>query len=381
MKEPSARVDAPFALAGTLTALLASAVLAACGSGSSSPSPSHSPAPPKLSAVPTTAASTALVTASKTEKGLVIYGNPPAQLWGPVVKAFNAQYPWIKVTPYDVDDNTVFSKYAAEHGEHARTADIVVASAPNLWLNAATTHTVIDYTPADISHFPAFAKQFPGVFVLSADPAITIYNTALVSKSQVPDTFAALTAQVTAGKYHGKLSTYTIDNTFGYAAFHGLVAKKGWSILDTLGPQTRPASDGGTMLQAVAQGGATIGYFESGLVRGALSSVKGIVAWEYMKDFTPLIPRAMGITAGASSPNSAKLFENFLFSTAGQQAMCTGGFNAYRTDFIPTGCSATLQSVYQAVGGPQNTYLVPINQQIASDQKSFAARWHQAFHN
>lgn len=386
MKVRSARHSTSPKAVGPLAVLVASALLAGCGSGSGSSSPSSSTSsgastPPSVAAEPTTAASAALVTAAKAEKGVVIYGNPPAQLWAPVIKAFNAQYPSIKVTPYDVDDNTVFSKYAAEHGLHARTADIIVASAPNLWLNAAKTNTVIDYTPADISHYPAFAKQFPGVFVLSADPAITIYNTALVSKSQVPDTFAALTAAVAAGKYHSKLSTYAIDNTFGYAAFYGLVAKKGWSTLDTLGPQTRPASDGGTMLQAVAQGGASIAYMESGLVRGALSSVKGIVAWEYMKDFTPLIPRAMGITAGASSPNSAKLFENFLFSTAGQQAMCNGGFNSYRSDFAPAGCPATLQAVYQAVGGQQNTYLVPINQQIADDRTSFTARWHKAFHN
>ena len=61
--------------------------------------------------------------------------------------------------------------------------------------------------------------------------------------------------------------------------------------------------------------------------------------------------------------------------------MCNGGFNAYRSDFTPAGCSATLQGVYQAVGGQQNTFLVPINQQIASDQTSFTTRWHQAFHN
>jgi iron(III) transport system substrate-binding protein len=361
---------------------VAAVALAACGSGSSTSSSASVAAPGPSTGTTVPAGSADLVAAAMKESGLIIYGNPPAQLWAPVIKAFNALYPSIKVTPYDVDDNTVFSKYAAEHGTHARTADIIVASAPNLWLNAATTNTVIDYTPTDVlAHYPSFAKQFPGVFVLSADPAITVYNTALVNKSQVPDTFSALSSAVSGGEYHGRLSTYAIDNTFGYAAFWGLVHEKGWSILDTLGPQTKPAADGGAMLQTVAQGGAAIGYMESGLVRGAMGQFKGIVDWEYMKDLTPLIPRAIGITAGASSPNSAKLFENFLYSAAGQQAMCSGGFNAYRIDFTPTGCQATLQGVYQAVGGQQNTFLVPINQQISDDQKSFAARWHTAFRN
>src|SRR5260370_38490571 len=40
----------------------------------------------------------ALVAASHTEKGLVIYGNPPPQLWKPLTAACNNQYPWITVT-------------------------------------------------------------------------------------------------------------------------------------------------------------------------------------------------------------------------------------------------------------------------------------------
>jgi iron(III) transport system substrate-binding protein len=353
-------------------ATLATTALTACG-------PAPASAPP-TSALPAPAGSADVIAASKQENGLVIYGNPPTPLWTPVIKAFNAQYPWIKVTTYDVDDNVVFSRYQAEYGLHSRTADILVASAPNLWLNAATSNTVIDYTPTEVTaHYPSFAKQFPGVFVLSADPAITIYNKALVPTP--PDTFTGLASAVNSGQYHGKLSTFAIDNTFGYASFWGLVQQKGWSVLDTLGPQTKPAADGGAILQTVASGGASMAYMESGLVRGALAPYASLVGWEYMKDFTPLIPRAMGITAGASSPNSAKLFENFVYSTAGQQAMCSGGFNAYRTDFTPTGCQATLQAVYQAVGGPQNTFLVPINQQISDDQKSFTARWHTAFHN
>jgi iron(III) transport system substrate-binding protein len=370
----TSRARRPAGIGAAIAAVtLATAALTACGAGSTNTTNSAAAvvAPPQGSAD--------LIAASKQESGLIIYGNPPTQLWDPVIKAFNAAYPWVKVTPYDVDDNTVFSRYAAEHGLHSRTADIIVASAPNLWVNAAHDNIVIDYTPTDvIAHYPSFAKQFPGVFVLSADPAITIYNKALVTNP--PDTFAGLASAVNSGQFHGKLSTFAIDNTYGYAAFWGMVRQQGWSPVDTLGPQTKPAADGGAMLQNVAKGGAAIGYLESGLVRGALAPYASLVGWEYMKDITPLIPRAMGITTGASSPASAKLFENFVYSTAGQQAMCSGGFNAYRTDFTPTGCQADLRQVYTAVGGQQHTYLVPINQQISDDQKSFTARWRTAFH-
>jgi hypothetical protein len=74
-----------------------------------------------------------------------------------------------------------------------------------------------------------------------------------VKKSEVPNTFQGLADAVKAGKYKGKLSSYAIDNTFGYAGFYGLVQAKGSSVLDTLGPATRPAADGGAMVSAVAQ--------------------------------------------------------------------------------------------------------------------------------
>src|SRR5260370_28650486 len=90
------------------------------------------------------------------------------------------------------------------------------------------------------------------------------------------------------------------------------------------------------MLQTVAQGGAAIGLFESGLVRGALAGFKDLVGWEYTKDFTPLIPRGIGVTAGAASPNSAKLFVDFLFSSRVQQAMCDRGFPASMATFSST---------------------------------------------
>jgi iron(III) transport system substrate-binding protein len=355
------------------TAAAAAIFLAACSSsGGTTKTAATAPSPGA-----TPASLDSLIAASHAEKGLVIYGNPPSQLWKPVITAFNKQYPWISVTANDVDDTVVFSKYAAEHGTGARTADILVASAPNLWGGAARNGILQDFTPPGLAEFPSFTNQGAGLFVLSPDPAITIYNKQLLKTNQVPATITQMGQDAAAGKY--KATTYTVDNTFGYSAFWGFVQKKGWTSLDQLGPKTQIAADGGTMLQTVAQGGAAVGLFESGLVRGALAGFKDLVGWEYTKDFTPLIPRGIGVTAGATSPNSAKLFVDFLFSSPGQQAMCDGGFTASMVSFSPTnGCQNSLKSVYDAVG-EQNTYLIPLSGTVASDQPSFTARWRQTF--
>src|SRR6266545_1157957 len=91
-----------------------------------------------------------------------------------LVAKFNAAYPWIKVTAYDLEDNTIFSKYASEASQGVRTADVLIASAPNLWAYAKTQGYAMDFTPQGLSAFPEFVKQFKGIYVMSPDPAIIV---------------------------------------------------------------------------------------------------------------------------------------------------------------------------------------------------------------
>ena len=103
-----------------------------------------------------------------------------------------------------------------------------------------------------------------------------------------------------------------------------------------------------------------------------------ILDWTYNKDATPLVPRGMGITAKAKSPASAKLFQNWIFSKAGQQAMCDAGFTAFRTGYSPKNCTNTLADVYAKVG-QKNVILVPYSQKFVNDYPAFKARWHGIF--
>jgi iron(III) transport system substrate-binding protein len=60
----------------------------------------------------------------------VIYANIPSQYFQPVIAAFNQRYPFIKISAADLEDNVVFSKYETEAAQGARTADLLIASAP-----------------------------------------------------------------------------------------------------------------------------------------------------------------------------------------------------------------------------------------------------------
>ncbi len=321
-----------------------------------------------------------LIAGSKSEKGLVIYANAASQLLKQFTDSFQKAYPWIKVTAYDLEDPVVFSRYAAEHGTGSHTGDILIASAPNLWTAAVKKGYVLNYTPAGIADFPSFASQGNGLYIMSPDPAVTIYNKKLLNGQAPPKTVAEIGQGAAAGKY--KVATYTIDNDFGYAAFYGFVQKYGWNTLAQLGQTAKTPGDGDVLYTDVAQGGFTTAVFESGLVRGAIKPNDPIMGWEYTTDYTPLIPRGIGIATGTPNPNSAKLFMNYLFSDAGQAAACDAGFEAYSNTFTATdGCTNTLKDLYTAIGGQTNAILVPISQKVADDQTAFVTRWKQAFKN
>ena len=52
-----------------------------------------------------------------------------------------------RVGTYDLEDPVVFSRYAAEHATGSATADILIASAPNLWTAAVKKGYVQELHP------------------------------------------------------------------------------------------------------------------------------------------------------------------------------------------------------------------------------------------
>jgi iron(III) transport system substrate-binding protein len=307
------------------------------------------------------------------DNSLVIYGNPPPAQMKPVLTAFEQANPGIRVNYSDQDDNVSFSKYRAESAQHARTADLIIASSPMNWYQNRSI--AAPWTPRDVGAFPSFITQMPGVFVLSPDPALSLYNKVKLPANRIPHSFGELETYLKKypALFNKKISTYTVDNQFGYSAHWGLAKTHGWNALNLLGPATKPQADGTALAKQVLTGASNFAFFESGLIRSALTGQYGKVAgWTYMKDFTPLIPRGIAVTKGAGNARAAKAFVNFVFSAAGQRAMCGAGFTAYRRD---VSCGNSLANIQRSA----RTYLVPIAAEVATGHQGFVARWHKAF--
>jgi iron(III) transport system substrate-binding protein len=361
-------------------AVTLAAVLAGCSTGGGATS-----APGASSGQASAPASTATLTQqAQKEKGLVIYANVPAQYFQPVIAAFNQAYPFVKVSVTTLADNTIFSKYEAEAAQGARTADLLVASAPAAWVQAEQNGVTGNVTPAGLSAFPSWVSQGHGVYVMSAEPMLVAYSPKLLTPSEVPATWAQLAADAKADPAKYKMVSYPVTNPLDYAGIYGLIhllgAAKTWGYIDALASVTKTYDEGLDQLTQVVQGGASIGYLSSGLAQGVLPHYKGLAAYTFMRDATPLVPRGIAVTAKASSLASAQLFLDFLYTQAGQDALCAGGFEATMNNFSPsTGCTASLTALQKQVP-PNTTYLVPISPAVLAAQSSITQRWNQAFH-
>jgi iron(III) transport system substrate-binding protein len=320
-----------------------------------------------------------LIAQSKKESGLVFYGNPPTANFTALADKFKAAYPWITVTSYDLDDNTIFSKYASEAAQGVRTADILIASAPNLWVYASRKgYALKSFTPKGLDKFPKFAQQFKGIYVMSPDPTIIVYNKLLL-KGKVPGGVGDIASDAAT---YDKVAGYTVDNTFGYTGLYGYVQLKGWNNFQAIGKRLSPQTGVGAQLQLVAQGGAKAAFLTSPTARFTLKSnaqYSQLLDWTYVKDGEALVPRGIAVTAKAASPASAKLFLNWIYSPAGQQASCDAGFTAFRTGFTPSGgCTNTLADVYEKVGA-KNVYIPGFTQKFVNARPAFTKQWHGIF--
>jgi iron(III) transport system substrate-binding protein len=364
------------ALAGG-AALVICAALGACSTGTSA-------APSAAASASSPASVASLAQQAASEKGLVVYANVPNEYFKPVIAAFNKQYPKIQVQITTLDDHTVFSKYEAEAAQGARTADLLVASAPASWVQAEQNGVSAAVTPAGLGAFPSWVNQGHGVYVMSAEPMLLGYNEKLLSPSQVPHTWTQLAADAKADPSKYQAVTYPISNTLDYGGIYGLEhllgSAKTMSILGSLAPVTKTYNEGLDQLQQVLRGSASLAYMTSGLAQGALNQYQGLAGYTFMQDATPLVPRGISVTTKASSPASAQLFLDFLYTETGQQALCAGGFEATMNGFQPAnGCTASLTSLAKQVPA-SSTYLVPIDQAVLDQQSAITSQWNQVFH-
>lgn len=280
------------------------------------------------------------IEASKSEGGLLIYSNISVTAWDPIIKAFNAEYPWIKVQTTDMRANEVFERYNADRGANGKTADILLAAAPQNWMELLKKDEILQYQSPESDKLPAWSKPAAGVYTVSADPFIIAYNKLLLPEADWPKSMQDV-ADLAAKhpEYSGKIGTYAPNaSTYTQGIYWATTKRNGEKTYDwfkVLAPMSEPYRGTGPVLEKITTGEFIMGYFIVGLNLIPYVSDPtraSIMGWTLPKDAATFYMRNFAISNKTGSPNSARLMADFLLSKAGQTQVGIGGLLPYRAD-------------------------------------------------
>ncbi|MGE5262351.1 MAG: ABC transporter substrate-binding protein [Acidobacteriota bacterium] len=370
------------------------ALLAACAPA---PTPVPTAAPPtaapkateapKATSAPAAADNSAIVEASKKENALVVYSIMSASNWKPVIEGFAKKYPWIKVENVaDLSSNEIFPRYYSESASKAKTADLIITTNPDGWQDFIAKGESVPYKSTEDAALPAWSKLAPGIYTVSSDPLIFIWNKQAVPTP--PKTMAELAAMIEKdpAKFQGKITTYDAEtNATGFAANWFWIKKKGedgWKILESISKaKPKLGSGAGAMVDDTLSGAISVGYFVSGInAYPKYPAAEPVMGNSMIADITPLIVRGMGLTHAAANPNSARLMMDYILSQEDQLAFADGGLTSYRPD-VADKAKLSLTKLAAAVGGDQNLAPFYFDKDIADPAKvaEFKARWKKLF--
>ena len=325
---------------------------------------------------------------SKKEKGLVIYGNVASDNFAPIVADFRKKYPWIEVKTLDLGPAPAFERYLTESSLNHRSADLIAAASPTVWIRFIKRGELEPYEAVGHKDLPDWSRPFPGLYTLSTDPMVIVYNKVLLKGDKQPRSMAQLRALAKSNPkdFANRMTTYdALRHPFAYAIHWTYAKERGqeaWDMFKELGPITRPEGGGASMIEKVAVGEYTTVYFSSPLTfYKSMKDMKSspVLEWHLIEDGTPVMMRGIGITKKSQNKASAQLFIDFVVSREGQLAAAKGGMTPYRSDVKPEEVPfLTYDAIRQKVGD-KNVILIKYDEKMVDDMKSFTDKWRAAY--
>ncbi|MES3000709.1 MAG: extracellular solute-binding protein [Pseudomonadota bacterium] len=332
----------------------------------------------------------AVVAEGRKEGRVIVYSNISNPNWAPLAKAFNAKYPEIKVDMLDLGAGETVSRYLSEKSTGVATADLIVTANQTGWLDLSKRGELVDYVSPEAAAWPAWSRPLKGLYTLSADPLLFVWNNTKVPEAQRPRTFADFVKMGNANKstWARKITSYSpVESVFGYTAHwyfvkhHGEVA--GWKMMEQLAAiPPRFESTGGPQIEKVTSGEYLNAYFGSAIqVWPRLKDpvVARFLGWSFIADGQPMMMRGVAIPKAAKNVNAAKLLLDFCLSSEGQVALGVGGLTPARPDVSPSAAVPfTYKSIVQALG-EKNIILLGYDEKQVSEKDAFIAKFKKVF--
>jgi len=262
-----------------------------------------------------------VVAGAMKEKNLYVYGAVGRNVADLVVAAFEAKYPGIKVDFIEMSGSEVFSRHMRDLGGRRVSADILWSSEIELQAALLKDNYALKHHSSESDSIYRWANMGDLAYATGFEPVAMAYNTKLVNGKDLPHTHQALLKS--AAVFKGKIALCDPEKnglSFMLLTQEQCSVKNFWKLVkgfEATGFQQY--ADYSILLDSIASGTTLFGYnIPSGeLFRRAKSDPS--LGWFYSEEQTLAVPQSVLITKGATNPNSARLWVDFLLSKQGQE--------------------------------------------------------------
>jgi iron(III) transport system substrate-binding protein len=333
----------------------------------------------------------ALIARAMQEGSVNIYASTDLDVAQPLIGAFEARYPGLRVRYQDLNTVALNERFLAESASHGKPgapdgADVLWSTAMDLQFKLVNDGYAQRYESPERASLPGWAVWRDEAWGTTFEPAVIVYNRNRLAGTTLPGSRTGLARllQENATRWRGRVVTYDVERSgVGYllAQQDARMGSEFWYLAQALGrAHVRLSAATADMIEQIASGELVLGYNLLGSYALSLMERGAPIGVVAPRDYTLVMSRVAFIARQAPRPNAARLWLDFLLSPAGQAALAKSISQLYtvRTD---TDSRYTANALAERLGYALKPISVGPGLLAAQDamrKRAFISRWHEA---
>jgi ABC-type Fe3+ transport system substrate-binding protein len=262
---------------------------------------------------------------------LLVRGATDIAVFGPVLEAFVATLPGLGITFEAWNTNDLYAAAEAACGTGENAADLLVSSAVDQLAKLVNDGCARPHSSAATATLPAEANWRDELFGVTSEPAVILYNRALVPPEEAPrsrfDLIDLLRRE--QGRYAGRVATYDIEASgvgYLFAFTDSQQATTFGSLIEAFARSGAVATCcSAEIIDGVAEGRYLIAYNVLGSYALERALADPRIALVAPEDYTLVLSRGAMIPKDAANPDAAGALIDFMLSEPGRAALAGTG--------------------------------------------------------
>jgi len=335
-----------------------------------------------------------IIERAQREGSVVVYASTDLAVAQPLIHAFEARYPGIRVRYADLNTLELNHRFLAETAALGSTrprrdadyADVLWSTAMDLQIKLVNDGYAQRYDSPERGGLPGWAVWRDEAWGTTFEPAVIVYNRKHFDGTHVPGSRSGLARllQEHAPQWRGRIVTYDVERSgVGYllAQQDARMGSEFWYLAQALGRAgVKLSASTADMIERIASGELVLGYNLLGSYALSLMERGAAIGVIAPRDYTLVMSRVAFIARQSPRPNAARLWLDFVLSRYGQAQLgkSTSQLYTIRTD---TDSEHTAQTLAERLGYALKPISVGPGLLAAQDamrKQVFLARWREA---